>query len=214
MSYPTWLNDILPCPETGDRLQSNGNNQSPSQPPASINAGYRLRQLRIEHGLSIRTLAKQSGLNVNTLSMIENNKTSPSVSTLQQVATALKEPITTFFGTETLQRRIVYQKADNHQAIPFSHGTLADLGSGFSLLGLEPFIVNLDLETDSGDTPIVHNGIEFVYCLDGGISYEIEAETFNLESGDRLLFEVHLPHRRRNGGKNALASFTEPLPVG
>ncbi|MFZ2095153.1 MAG: helix-turn-helix transcriptional regulator [Anaerolineales bacterium] len=110
MSYPTWLNDILPCPETGDRLQYNGNNQSPSPPPASTNAGHRLRQLQIERGLSIRTLAKQSGLNVNTLSMDENNKTSPSVSALQQVATALKKPITTFFGTETLQRRIVSKK--------------------------------------------------------------------------------------------------------
>jgi hypothetical protein len=36
--------------------------------------------------LTIRALASQSGLAVNTLSLIENGKTSPSVSTLQQLA--------------------------------------------------------------------------------------------------------------------------------
>jgi transcriptional regulator with XRE-family HTH domain len=172
-----------------------------------VNVGHRLRQLRNKHGLSIRALAEQSGLNVNTLSMIEHNKTSPSVSTLQQVSAALKEPITAFFETKTLPQTIVYQKAEDHQPVPFSHGTLADLGTGFSLSGLEPFIVSLDLKADSGDTPIVHTGIEFVYCLEGCIGYEVEGETFALESGDSLLFEAHLPHRWWNEGKKPSRSL-------
>ena len=49
-----------------------------------------------ERGLSIRTLAERSELNVNTLSLIENSKTSPSVSTLQQIAAALEVPIDGF----------------------------------------------------------------------------------------------------------------------
>ncbi|MFZ2095152.1 MAG: cupin domain-containing protein [Anaerolineales bacterium] len=72
--------------------------------------------------------------------------------------------------------------------------------------------MNLDLETDSGDTPIAHTGIEFVYCLDGGISYEIEAETINLESGDRLLFEAYLSHRWWNGGKTPWRSLLNLCP--
>ena len=73
------------------------NNHSPSQSPGEVNVGRHLRELRLERGLSIRTLAAQSGLNVNTLSSIENNKISPSVSTLQQVATALKLPLMLYF---------------------------------------------------------------------------------------------------------------------
>ena len=65
-----------------------------------INVGRHLRELRAGRGLSIRALAEQSRLNVNTLSLIENSRTSPSVSTLQQLASALDVPITAFFETD------------------------------------------------------------------------------------------------------------------
>ena len=82
-------------------------NLSLSQPSTEVNVGRRLRELRIERGLSIRALAEQSGLNVNTLSFIENGKTSPSVSTLQQVAAALELPINAFFEIKTNPQAIV-----------------------------------------------------------------------------------------------------------
>jgi transcriptional regulator with XRE-family HTH domain len=51
----------------------------------------RLRELRAEREMSLRALAERSGLNVNTLSLIENNKSSPSVGTLQQIAATVIE---------------------------------------------------------------------------------------------------------------------------
>ena len=188
-------------------------NQSPAQPSTGVNVGRRLRELRIERGISIRALAEQSGLNVNTLSFIENSKTSPSVSTLQQVAAALKVPITAFFETETPLRKIVYQKADERQTAAFAYGTLADLGAGFARSGLEPFVVTLEPRADSGDTPIVHTGLEFVFCLDGCIGYEVDGQDFTLEPGDSLLFEAHLPHRWRNAGDSPSRSLLLLCPA-
>lgn len=169
--------------------------------PIQIDVGHRLREVRTEQGLSIRALAEQSGLNVNTLSMIENGKTSPSVSTLQQAATALNIPITKFFTVETPPQRIVFLKAHERNLADFAYGTLADLGAGFSRPGVEPFIVDLQIGADSGDTPIVHTGLEFVFCLQGRILYEVDSQPYALEPGDSLLFEAHLPHRWRNTGE-------------
>lgn len=166
-----------------------------------VNVGHRLRELRATRGLSIRALAEQSGLNVNTLSMIENRKTSPSVSTLQQVAAALKVPITSFFETETHPHSIVHQKVNDRKSASFTHGTLADLAIGFSSSGLEPFMVTLEPLANSGAIPIVHTGLEFVYCLEGRIIYEVEGEKYTLDAGDSLLFEAHLPHRWHNPQK-------------
>lgn len=177
-------------------------NKTPlSQFLTDINVGRRLRELRTERGISIRALAEQSGLNVNTLSLIENGKTSPSVSTLQQVASALRTPITAFFESQSPPQAIVYQKVGDRQAAAFAHGTLADLGAGFTRSGLEPFVVTLEPKADSGDTPIVHTGLEFVFCLEGRLSYEVNGQTFILEPGDSLLFEAHLPHHWRNIGE-------------
>jgi transcriptional regulator with XRE-family HTH domain len=169
-----------------------------SQPSTEVNVGRRLRELRMERGLSIRALAEQSRLNVNTLSFIENGKTSPSVSTLQQVAAALELPINAFFEIRPNLQSIVYQKAGDRQSAAFLHGTLTDLGAGFARPGLEPFMVTLEPQADSGDTPILHTGIEFVFCLEGRIGYEVDGQTFILDPGDSLLFEAHLPHRWRN----------------
>lgn len=163
--------------------------------------GRRLREIRMVRGLSIRALAEKSGLNFNTLSLIENHKTSPSVSTLQQIATALGVPITAFFETETPHKSIVYQRAGENQVIAITHGTLTDLGAGFTRPGLEPFVVTLEPQADSGEKTIVHTGLEFVYCLAGCIGYDVDGQGFTLEPGDSLFFEAHLPHRWRNVGE-------------
>lgn len=188
-------------------------NPSPAQPSTDVNVGRRLRELRSERGISIRALAEQSGLNVNTLSMIENGKTSPSVSTLQQVAAALKLPINAFFETQIHPQAIVYQKAGNRQSATFTHGTLTNLGMGFARPGLEPFVVTLEPQADSGDTPIVHTGLEFVFCLEGCIGYEVDGQGFTLDPGDSLLFEARLPHRWRNAGETPSRSLLLLCPA-
>ena len=163
-----------------------------------ISVGSRLRELRKERGLSMRALAERSGLNVNTFSLIETGKTSPSVSTLQQIAAALEVPITAFFETDVPQNSIAHIVAHHRPRLAFAHGTLEDLGAGLSSRAVEPFVVTLEPHAGSGDTPIVHTGFEFVFCLQGRMTYRIEDHSYVLEPGDSLLFESYLPHRWQN----------------
>jgi transcriptional regulator with XRE-family HTH domain len=163
-----------------------------------VNVGRCLRELREERNLSIRALAEKSGLNVNTLSLIENGKTSPSVSTLQQIAVALETPITAFFETGVPKSSLAHIKAGDRPRAAFAHGTLEDLGAGLSGCTVEPFVVTLEPNAGSGAYPIVHTGYEFVLCLEGRIVYTIEDRTCLMEPGDSLLFESRLPHRWQN----------------
>ncbi len=73
-------------------------------------------------GLSQRALAG-NGNDFNTLNLIENEKTSPNVSTLQQLADTLNVPITTFFRSVKERKEIVFQKAGERQKTIFSQGT-------------------------------------------------------------------------------------------
>lgn len=171
---------------------------APNLPLDEIDVGRRLRELRTARGLSMRALAQQSGLNVNTLSLIENQRTSPSVSTLQQLAQTLQVSISTFFETDQGDKQVVHQKAGLRPRAAFTHGSIEDLGSGMPRFGVEPMIVTLSPKADSGKTPIVHTGREFVYCLEGRIAYSVDIETYLLEPGDSLLFEAYLPHHWKN----------------
>src|SRR5512146_2521516 len=100
-----------------------------------IDVGRRLRELRLQHHLSIRSLAEQSSLNFNTLSLIENGKSSPSVSTLQQLAKGLGVPITAFFEMDIPRSPISFLKAGQRRRAAFAHGTMEDLGGGLTIRG-------------------------------------------------------------------------------
>jgi transcriptional regulator with XRE-family HTH domain len=173
---------------------NNGNN---------IDVGRRLREARMGKGFSIRTLAEQSNLNVNTLSLIENGHTSPSVSTLQVIAQTLQTPISTFFKTDHDDKKVVYQRSGNRPHATFTHGMMEDLGAGMARFGAEPLIITLKPKADSGKTAIVHTGREFVYCLDGHITYQVDDQAYQLEQGDSLMFDAYLPHRWRNENESA-----------
>jgi transcriptional regulator with XRE-family HTH domain len=160
--------------------------------------GQRLREIRILRGLTMRALAEKSRLNINTLSLIENEHTSPSVGTLQQLAQSLQVPITEFFQTDHTSKKLVHQKQGQRPRVAFEHSTMEDLAAGMPRFGAEPIIVTLEPNADSGKKPIVHTGREFVYCLDGHIVYMVENERYLLESGDSLIFEAYLPHEWKN----------------
>ena len=68
--------------------------------------GRELRAFRRRQEVTVAELANRTGLSIGMLSKIENGNTSPSLKTLQTLATALSLPITTFFrGFEARQRR-------------------------------------------------------------------------------------------------------------
>lgn len=165
---------------------------------AEINVGRRLQELRAEQGLSIRALAEKSGLNFNTLSLIENEKTSPNVSTLQQLATALQIPITAFFEATSAYKDVVFQNCGKRPKTMFPHGELEDLGGGLALGEATPLLMTSNPKSSSGAETIVHTGQEFVYCLDGSMVYWVGQEEYVLEQGDSLIFQAHIPHRWEN----------------
>ncbi len=94
----------------------------------SIDVGQRLRILREERGISMRALARRSGLSANALSMIERGLTSPSVSTLHKLSTALEVPITAFFRQEPVREPVVFRKASERSQVPFVRGVIEGLG--------------------------------------------------------------------------------------
>jgi transcriptional regulator with XRE-family HTH domain len=171
-----------------------------SSPPPNqeVNVGRALQMLRAKRGFSIRALAEKSGLAANTLSLIQNNKISPSVATLQSLASALEVPVTAFFENGSPKSHIAYIKASQRTGAAFAHGTLEDLRARPGHGTVEPFVVTMKPNANSGAQPIVHTGHEFVFCLEGRIVYIIEDQTYLLEPGDSLLFESHLPHRWQN----------------
>jgi transcriptional regulator with XRE-family HTH domain len=169
---------------------------------AELNIGCRLKEVRNAQGLSIRALARISGLNFNTLSLIENGKTSPNVNTLQQIALALKIPITVFFETDTISGDVIFQKSGQRTKTSFLCADLEDLGGGLALGEATPLMMMLKPNSNSGKDTIIHTGQEFIYCLEGSLIYFVGEGEFRLDPDDSLIFQAHIPHRWENRTDN------------
>ncbi|MGB4594624.1 MAG: NifB/NifX family molybdenum-iron cluster-binding protein [Anaerolineaceae bacterium] len=162
--------------------------------------GLKLRELRAQRGLSLRGLAELSGLNINTLSLIENGRTSPSVGTLHQLAQALDISVSTFFESDQAEKRVVFTPTQQRPLEQFGSMLIQNLGKNLVGSVVQPFVVTLKSGMGSGESVIVHTGCEFVYCLSGTIRYQIEETEYLLNAGDSLLFQAHLPHCWENAG--------------
>jgi len=181
---------------------------------SASNVAQRLHELRSERELSIRALADMSSLSINTLSLIENGKTSPSVGTLQQLADAMRIPITAFFETSIEKKRVIFCKAEQRSKVSIEETDLEDLSSGISKSSIQPLVVTLKPAASSGANAIVHTGHEFVYCLEGKVLYTIENQSYVLEPGDSLLFEANQMHRWENLNKTPSKIILVLAPTG
>src|SRR5262247_1820035 len=76
-----------------------------------FNVGARLRALREQHGFSQRELAKRAGLSNAIISLIEQNRSSPSVGSLKKVLDGLPISLADFFAGGTAARPQVFFNA-------------------------------------------------------------------------------------------------------
>jgi len=167
----------------------------------SVDVGTRLKELREQRNISMRSLATKSGLSANALSMIERGKTSPSVSTLYKLADALGISITAFFGSESDKAQVIFIKSDERTRIPFARGVFEGLGGEKFVGRVEPFMLTLESGASSGLHTMTHTGHEFVFCLRGELEYAVEKNIYRMSPGDSLLFAAQLRHKWKNPGK-------------
>ncbi len=161
--------------------------------------GPRIRALREDRRLSLRALAVRCELSTNAISLIERGESSPTVSTLHRIATALGTRITDLFEDRD-EAAAVLTRRDERLSSSTPGLLMESLGIGLRGQRIEPFIVTLDPGPWPGD-PVVHAGQELAHCLDGRVEYSAGSAVYELQAGDSLLFEASLPHSFRNPGE-------------
>lgn len=162
--------------------------------------GHEVRTLRKSLGLTVSDIAGATGLSVGMLSKIENGNISPSLTTLQALARAFGVPITTFFLRFEEPRSAVFVKSGEGVELE-RRGTRA--GHQYNLLGhitatasgvqVEPYLITLSTESDRFPT-FQHEGLEFLYMLEGEVIYRHGDQLFQMRPGDSLFFDADAPH--------------------
>lgn len=168
--------------------------------------GENLKRLRSESGLSLDALARQSGVSKSRLGQIERGEANPSITTLWQIANALRVEFSALV-TSPRADSVVVSRADVEPVT-------ADDGRYrvFALfpfdpaLGFEVFLSELEpggylhSESHAGATH------ETVIVVSGSLCLSVTGEEHRLGPGDAIRFKADAPHEYRNAG-DQLAVF-------
>ena len=187
---------------TGKRppaLEQDPHGQAKGSPRAlEESIGREVRRLREQRGLTISGLARAADISGGMLSKIETGSTSPSLSSLQALSRALHVPISALFGEFEQSRVATFVKSGDGLEIE-RRGTRA--GQQYQLLGhaphgdltVEPYLITLK---DASDVfPVFqHEGLEFIYMLEGEVIYRHGNDAYALQPGDSLFFDADAPH--------------------
>jgi transcriptional regulator with XRE-family HTH domain len=160
--------------------------------------GNEVRRSREKLNLTMTELAKAAKMSVGMLSKVENAKSSLSLASLESLAQALQVPVTSLFRSYEEVRDATFVKAGEGLKIE-RRGTRA--GHQYQLLGhtrnrpliVEPYLITLS-ETSDVFPVFQHDGIEFLYILEGEVGYRHGDKVYRLAAGDSLFFDADVPH--------------------
>ena len=162
--------------------------------------GTTIRQLRLQHNLTIAAVAERAGISRGMLSKIENSLAATSLETLEQLANALGVTLSKLFQNYNLPMGAAQLVKTGEGMEVVRRGTRA--GHTYQLLAydqgphktFEPFLITLE-DSCEEFPPFEHPGTEFIHMLEGILEYRVGEETFVLNSGDSLTFRGEIPHR-------------------
>lgn len=163
-----------------------------------VDIGQRLRQLRRAHGLSQRDLAQRTGVNNAMISLIENNRTNPSVGVLKRVLDGIPISLADFFALEVEASRQVFFQADELTEIGEGKVSYRQVGRGMKDLALQILSERYRPGADTGKAMLRHSAEEGGIIIAGRLEVTVGKDKRVLGPGDAYYFDSRVPHRFRN----------------
>ena len=162
--------------------------------------GHEVRAFRKKLGITVADLAAMTNISLGMLSKIENGITSPSLTTLQALSRALGVPLTAFFRRFEEERSAVFVKSGEGVDVErrgtragHQYNLLGHIGSNTAGVTVEPYLISLSGGSDIFPT-FQHEGMEFLYMLEGEVVYRHGTNLYRMTPGDSLFFDADAPH--------------------
>jgi len=163
--------------------------------------GRRLKEVRKAAGISQRELAKRAGVTNSTISMIEKNNVSPSISSLKKVLAGIPISLLEFFNSMDSGASdvpVIYRAEGLH--VINSEGGIewAVIGKNFPNRQMNLMIETYPPGSDTGIERFTHEGEEAGIVIRGTIELTVDDQVHVLKPGEGYYFESSRPHRFHN----------------
>jgi transcriptional regulator with XRE-family HTH domain len=165
-----------------------------------MDIGAKLKRLRLACGMTQEELADRCELTKGYISQLENELTSPSISTLTDILQALGSDLAAFFGNDK-DEQIVFSEDDFFVKEVADH-TITWLVPNAQKNEMEPILLELAPGASlSKDMP--HEGEEFGYVLSGAVVLHLGKNAYMVKAGQSFYYVSEREHRLENKGTEA-----------
>ena len=169
----------------------------------TMEIGSKIKNLRLLKGLTQEELGDRCELSKGFISLLESDKTSPSMATLEDILNALGTDFAHFFKEES-GSRVVFGKDDfSVKQDPDLKNEICWLIPNAQKNEMEPILVTIEPGGSTyPDNP--HEGEEFGYVIEGTVTIVIDEERHPAKKGESFYLTCDKPHFiENNTGRQA-----------
>src|SRR5262245_32731577 len=161
--------------------------------------GRKIRDLRHRRGLTVQQLAEASGLSKGFISQVENDRTSPSLATLRDLARALETSIA-FLVVEDDHKPHVVRERERPRYHFGGNGSSLEILSAQPKRNLELLMAELAPGASTGGDRPNQQGEVCLMCVTGLVRVTCGDHSVMLEAGDSCHYDGRAPHTVENCG--------------
>ena len=177
-----------------------------------MHVGKKIRDLRLRRGLTVQQLATASGLSKGFISQVENDHTSPSLTTLADISKALEVSVAYLVTDEDPTPFVVRASERRRISVGGAIGFVEVL-SAHPKRNVEMLMVDFPPGANGDDKRHYHHGEECVLVLEGRLRVLCGEHEFVLESGDSIHYDGRIPHALVNAGEGKARIVTAMSPA-
>ena len=159
--------------------------------------GRKIRDLRLRRGLTVQKLAEASGLSKGFISQVENDRTSPSLATLRDLAAALRTSVAYLVVDDDPTLHVVRAAERPRLRIPDTTSS-AEVLSAQPKRNLELLMLELPPGSAADGERHSHHGEECLLCVEGRVRLVHGEQELVLETGDSCHFDGRIAHSIEN----------------
>lgn len=164
-----------------------------------MDIGSTIRAIRKRKNITITQICEATGLSQGFMSQVETNKTSPSISTLENIAQALKVPLA-YLLLKKEDRMSIVRKDERRTTTSGSDNLKVEHLS--STKNVRMMVVEFPPGASTGEVPHAHKGEEVHVVIKGRIYAEQGEDASEFGEGDSFSWNACTPHVVRNIGGN------------
>jgi len=179
----------------------------------SEDIGTRLRVVRQIYGFTQRELARRAGVTNGAISLIEQNRVSPSISSLKKILDGIPLSLADFFTLNFSPSDSVFFAASELTEIAFGENiSFRMVGRKIANRALQMLAETYQPGADTGEEMLRHQGEECGIVISGALLVTVGPQERLLQPGDAYYFRSDIPHRFRNTGETACILISANSP--